>query len=159
MIEYVLPVKWSDDAGLPELVAYLRRLSQRVDVTVVDGSRPDLFARHAEAFAGMVRHVAPDADLDFANGKVNGVTTGLRMARHEAVVIADDDVRYDDRALDRVAALLDTHDLVRPQNYFAPLPWQRPHSARSSRPSSDQRAGRTSLRAARNSARVAAPSA
>lgn len=126
MIEYVLPVRWSDDSGLAELAAYLRWLSQRVDVTVVDGSCPELFARHAGAFAATspnVRHVAPDPDLDFANGKVNGVTTGLRLARHEAVVIADDDVRYDDRALTRVADLLGTYDLVRPQNYFAPLPW------------------------------------
>ncbi len=123
MIEYVLPLRWNDDAGLPELVAYLRWLSSRADVTVVDGSDPEVFDRHARAFAGLARHVPPDGDLDFANGKVNGVTTGLRMARHEAVVIADDDVRYDDCALRRVAGLLATHDLVRPQNYFAPLPW------------------------------------
>jgi hypothetical protein len=122
-VEYVLPLRWSDDAGLPELAAYLRWLCDRVDVTVVDGSALPLFDRHAHAFAGTARHVPPDADLDFANGKVNGVTTGVRTARHETVVIADDDVRYDDRALRRVADLLATHDLVRPQNYFDPLPW------------------------------------
>jgi hypothetical protein len=122
-MEYVLPLRWTDDAGLDGLVAYLRWLSRRVDVTVVDGSDAALFGRHAAALAGLVRHVPPDADLDFLNGKVNGVTTGLRLARHEAVVIADDDVRYDDAGLRRVAGLLATHDLVRPQNYFAPLPW------------------------------------
>jgi hypothetical protein len=123
VIEYVLPLRWWDDSGLDELVTYLRWLSRRVAVTVVDGSDADRFDRHARAFAGLARHVPPDADLDFANGKVNGVTTGLRIARHERVVIADDDVRYDDEALCRVADLLDTHDLVRPQNYFSPLPW------------------------------------
>ena len=39
------------------------------------------------------------------------------------MVIADDDVRYDEAALDAVRRLLDRAALVRPQNYFAPLPW------------------------------------
>jgi hypothetical protein len=39
------------------------------------------------------------------------------------VVIADDDVRYDLDALTRVVALLADADVVRPQNYFDPLPW------------------------------------
>ncbi|GAA0905500.1 hypothetical protein GCM10009557_80810 [Virgisporangium ochraceum] len=89
-VEYVLPLRWSEDTGLPELTAYLRWLCGRVDVTVVDGSHAGLFDRHARAFAGLARHVPPDADLGFANGKVDGVTTGLRIARHETVVIADD---------------------------------------------------------------------
>ena len=65
----------------------------------------------------------PDEDLGFANGKVNGVTTGLRQARAEHVIVADDDVRYAKRDLSRVDALLEEADLVRPQNYFDPLPW------------------------------------
>ena len=41
-----------------------------------------------------------------------------------AVVIADDDVRYDPRpAHPRRRISCATHDLVRPQNYFSPLPW------------------------------------
>ena len=44
-------------------------------------------------------------------------------ATHELVVIADDDVRYDDDGLERMARLLAGADLVRPQNYFDPLPW------------------------------------
>ncbi|HYN96035.1 MAG TPA: glycosyltransferase, partial [Pilimelia sp.] len=122
-IEYVLPLRWTADEGLAELAAYVRRLATIADVTVVDGSPPESFAAHAAAFAGAARHVPPDPDLCFANGKVNGVTTGLRHARHEHVVIADDDVRYDDDALRAVHGLLDRYELVRPQNYFAPLPW------------------------------------
>jgi hypothetical protein len=48
---------------------------------------------------------------------------GLRLASHEAVIIADDDVRYELTALKRAIQLLDKVDLVRPQNYFQPLPW------------------------------------
>ncbi|MBO4210124.1 glycosyltransferase [Micromonospora echinofusca] len=122
-LSYVLPLRWSDDTGLDELTGYLRWLSRRAEVTVVDGSAAPLFARHARSWRPYVRHVPPDARLTFANGKVSGVTTGVRLARHEAVVIADDDVRYDDRALTRMRRLLDTADLVRPQNFFHPLPW------------------------------------
>ena len=38
-------------------------------------------------------------------------------------MIADDDVRYDEAGLTAVHRLLDRVDLVRPQNYFDPLPW------------------------------------
>ncbi|MEH1168194.1 glycosyltransferase [Micromonospora sp. CPCC 205539] len=122
-IAYVLPLRWSTDADLAELTGYLRWLAGRVEVTVVDGSAPELFARHAVAWRGLVRHVPPDPATRGLNGKVTGVLTGVRAAGHEHVVIADDDVRYDDDALRAVDHLLGRVDLVRPQNYFAPLPW------------------------------------
>jgi len=37
--------------------------------------------------------------------------------------VADEDVRYDARALQQMRRGLEIADLVRPQNYFAPLPW------------------------------------
>ncbi|MGW3893021.1 glycosyltransferase [Micromonospora chokoriensis] len=120
---YVLPLRWHSDSGLAELTDYLRWLADRVDVLVVDGSKPDLFARHADAWAGLVRHLPPDTTGSGLNGKVLGVHTGVRAAEHEHVVIADDDVRYDEAGLTAVHLLLDQVDLVRPQNYFDPLPW------------------------------------
>jgi hypothetical protein len=122
-VEYVLPLRWFDDAGLDELTAYLRWLSRRVDVTVVDGSPPEIFARHAEHWQTHVRHLPPDPALSYANGKVNGVTTGVRMARRDRVIIADDDVRYDDEGLAEMHRLLGHADLIRPQNFFRPVPW------------------------------------
>ena len=119
--EYVLPLKWSDDAGVAELTGYLRRLAQWIDVTVVDGSAPDLFAAHAAAWGDAVRHI-PVAVRTGANGKVRGVLTGIAAARHERIVLADD-VRYDAEALTRVVAALADADLVKPQNHFRPLPW------------------------------------
>ena len=56
--EYILPLKWADDDGLPELTAYLRRLSGWIDVTVVDGSDADLFAAHAAAWRGLAHRQA-----------------------------------------------------------------------------------------------------
>lgn len=120
---YVLPLRWHSDAGLAQLTDYLRWLGDRVDVLVVDGSPADHFARHAEAWRGLVRHLPPDPGERGLNGKVLGVRTGVRAADHERVVIADDDVRYDEAALTAVHRLLGRADLVRPQNYFDPLPW------------------------------------
>jgi hypothetical protein len=119
-----LPLRWHDDRRWSELAAYLRWLSKRVrEVIVVDGSPHALYERHAADAAGHWRQLRPDPGLDFAMGKVNGVTTGVRAASHELVVIADDDVRYDETSLRRVTSLLARAALVRPQNYFEPLPW------------------------------------
>lgn len=49
--------------------------------------------------------------------------TGLQLARHERVVIADDDVRYDSVTLSEVVRRLDRADLVAPQNVFTDWPW------------------------------------
>ena len=120
--EYVLPLRWDDDGELADLTAYLQQLSRWTPVTVVDGSPAELFAAHADAWTGLVHHLRPEP-WPGANGKVAGVVTGVRAARSERVVIADDDVRYDRPALKRVLGLLDRADVVRPQNVFSPMPW------------------------------------
>lgn len=121
---YILPIRRDRLDEEDDLSAYLHALAGWVaEVIVVDGSSPDIFAEHGQAWGGAVQHVPPDADLVTANGKVRGVLTGMRRARHERMVIADDDVRYDRPALERVVALLDRVHVVRPQNYFRPLPW------------------------------------
>lgn len=123
--EYILPLRWTDQGPLDELARYLARLVRWVDVTVVDGSPDASFRRHARAFPPAVRHVRPAQQQVSrgGNGKVQGVLTGITLARHERLVIADDDVRYTEEGLSRVLRLLDGADLVRPQNYFAPLTW------------------------------------
>jgi hypothetical protein len=131
-LTYVLPLRWDDGRDPSEMTAYLARLSGLVELIVADGSPPEVFAAHQQLWAGFGTHMPPDPDVSFLNGKVDGVFTGVRRARFEGVVIADDDVRYDEAALTRVEALLRDHDLVRPQNYFDPMPWHaRWDSARS----------------------------
>ncbi len=120
--EYILPLRWATDDALSDLTAYLGRLSEWVDITVVDGSEAALFAAHARAWRGLVRH-RPVTVLKGSNGKVRGVLSGIEIARHEAIVIADDDIRYDHDALTAVVAELENADLVKPQNHFDPLPW------------------------------------
>jgi hypothetical protein len=122
---YVLPLRWTDPEASEraDLTDYLRWLGERVEVFVVDGSPVSVFEANAGAWAGLAKHVAPDPDLHYLSGKVDGVVTGLRMATFEKIVIADDDVRYDDSSLARALDLLDRADVVRPQNYFEPAPW------------------------------------
>jgi hypothetical protein len=121
---YVLPIRWQDGQHRPEeLTGYLRQLARSCEVLVVDGSPEPVFARHHAAWGAMVHHLRPDPSLDCRNGKVSGVITGVRAASQERVIVADDDVRYDQEALSRVVARLDHADLVIPQNYFDPAPW------------------------------------
>jgi hypothetical protein len=121
---YVLPLRMADEGPRDELTRYLRTLSVWCsDVIVVDGSPPAVCAGNREAWAGLARHATPDPAHAALMGKVPGVLTGVDLARHEPVVIADDDVRYDRAGLERVLELLDRHDLVRPQNFFSELPW------------------------------------
>jgi hypothetical protein len=124
-LSYVLPLRSDaiDPAAVAELTGYLRRLGTEIDVHVVDGSPPEVFAAHHAAWGDRVRHYPPDPAYRFANGKVNGVLTGLYAARHEHVVIADDDVRHTMASLTAIHRALYTASVVRPQNYFDPLPW------------------------------------
>lgn len=123
-LSYVVPVRWRDGAQRGELGEYLAQIAPLVaEVIVVDGSEPEVFAANAAAWGEQVRHVPPGEGETWLMGKVAGVRTGVELASHERVVIADDDVRYEPEALRRAAELLDRHDLVRPQNYFSRLPW------------------------------------
>ncbi len=119
---YLLPIRARDTARAEELASYLHSL-HCVDVIVVDSSDQEIFEAHARAFGPSIVHVRPDADITGANGKVRNVLSGLRRCRTEKVVIADDDVRYSPWSLRAVIAALDDADIVRPQNYFDPLPW------------------------------------
>ncbi|MBC5824825.1 MAG: glycosyltransferase family 2 protein [Candidatus Eremiobacteraeota bacterium] len=119
---YLVAVKTHDLSGLDEFTAYLSSLSH-VEVMVVDGSATRVYEEHARRWMGRLTHIVPDPQIQGLNGKTRGVLSGLRRARHEKIIIADDDVRYAPATLKRMVALLDEYDVVRPQNYFAPHAW------------------------------------
>ena len=122
-LSYVLPLRWERDQGIAELAAYLDALPELVaEVLVVDGSPPARFAANAASLPERARHIRPEP-LGSLMGKVDGVLTGLRIASADAVIVADDDVRWDEPELRRASQLLDSAAVVRPQNYFDPLPW------------------------------------
>ncbi len=123
-ITYVLPIRRQhvDEGPTTELRDYLADLAADEKI-VVDGSPPAVFAYHHERWSPVAVHIAVDSDIGAKNGKAAGVLTGMRRGSHEAVIIADDDVRYDAGNLQRILRLLDGAEIVRPQNYFAPLVW------------------------------------
>jgi hypothetical protein len=121
---YLLPIRMSAPPPA-ELTEYLRSLSQLCPIVVVDASPEDVFAAAHEQWHSYLAHLHVDPNIHCANGKVRGVRTGLRHVRTPVVVIADDDIRYTERSLAACLHALDEDDaaLVRPQNYFEPLPW------------------------------------
>jgi hypothetical protein len=123
-LSYVLPVRrCSVDPPPAELTGYVRWLSGRVDLIVVDNSEDDVFAVNAAAWSPFARHVRPVPSLRCLQHKVANVRTGLALARSEVVIVADDDVRWDEQGLLRAWALAQDSGAVRPQNFFSPLPW------------------------------------
>jgi len=101
------------------------------EVLVVDGSPREVFDAHADAWRGACRHAAVDPQYKYLNGKVNGIHTGVALASRERVILADDDIRYAPEDVRRMSRLLDSFEMVRPQNYLRPLPfWARTEAAR-----------------------------
>ncbi len=89
----------------------------------MNGSPAAAFDALRDALPVAIKHLPPDPSLRGLNGKVRGVLTGLQHATHERIVIADDDVRYDVKALREITERLNGADVIRPQNYFDPAPW------------------------------------
>lgn len=122
-LSYVLPLKTQALASA-EFITYVNQLSEWVEVLLVDASPPHVYRDIHDRCSPRVKHIPPDDHFDaLRNGKVRGVLTGLRAASHECIVLADDDVRYDASALHAMCKSLEDAGVVRPQNYFDPIPW------------------------------------
>ena len=119
---YILPIRRVVPMDSPEFEAYVRWLDRRLELIIVDGSPPNVFEKHAKSWLGL-QHTPPSPGIQALNGKVHGVLTGLRKTAAPIVIIADDDVRYDEETLFQVRRRLEVADIVRPQNYFSPAPW------------------------------------
>jgi hypothetical protein len=112
-----------DERVAEEFRNYFRLLAAAgCEVLVVDGSPGDVFAAHQEAWRGACRHAAVDPQYEYLNGKVNGIHTGVALAAHERIIVADDDIRYTPGDVRRMSELLGSYEMVRPQNYLSPLP-------------------------------------
>jgi hypothetical protein len=119
-LSYLLPLK--AEALDCDLATYLRALVTEVDdLIVIDSSPAHVFRSHAAAWDRGVHHLPPEDELPM--GKVANVRTGLRHARHDRVVIADDDVRWTRDGLAQVIDALDRAEVVRPANHFEPERW------------------------------------
>src|SRR2546423_2706800 len=123
---YLLPIRRAKFSitEARELSNYFSALKNAgCDVLVIDGSQPAVFSQHSEVWRLLCRHEQVDRSFGFLNDKVNGIHTGVRLAATEKIVLADDDIRYPSAEIDCVCELLDTVDVVRPQNFLSPRPW------------------------------------
>jgi hypothetical protein len=120
-VTYLLPIRRTvfrvNEAA--ELLEYLSILNEAgCETVVVDGSPPDVFAQHHRAWANVCRHEPVDRRYKFLNDKVNGIHTGVALATHEKIILADDDIRYTKIDIEQICMLLDEFEVVRPQNYL-----------------------------------------
>ena len=123
---YILPIRSHSTEGLDELTKYLhtlRYIAPELEVIIVDGSPAHIFTQHSRRWLSLAHHHLIPDPAPYLNGKVRGVLTGLRVASHDRIITADEDVRFDRASLTALIALLDTADVVRPQNYFVPNRW------------------------------------
>ncbi|MFN2621554.1 MAG: glycosyltransferase family 2 protein [Chthoniobacterales bacterium] len=123
---YLLPIRRADFSAKEanELADYFGSLSVAgCEVLVIDGSAEPVFQKHDGVWRAGCRHEKVDRSFGFLNDKVNGIQTGVRLASVEKIVLADDDIRYTAAKIERVCDLLESFDVVRPQNFLAPLPW------------------------------------
>ena len=131
---YLLTIRRAafDAAEADDFKTYFDALTDAgAEVLVIDGSPPEVFARNADAWRDLCRHESVDSQHKYSNGKVNGIHTGVALAEHNRIILADDDIRYTAENVRRMADLLGEFDMVRPQNYFRPTPfWARMESAR-----------------------------
>ena len=123
---YLLPIWRSVFAAeeASDFAAYFQMLSAAdCEVLVIDGSPPEIFEQNRQAWTAICIHQAVDRSFGYLNDKVNGIHTGVQLATCGKLILADDDIRYTAADIDKMCALLGPNEMVRPQNFFSPLPW------------------------------------
>jgi hypothetical protein len=110
--------------GLNELAAYLSSLSVAgCEVIIVDGSPAGVFERNQNILRWVARHLSVRPRHRSVSGSIDVVRAAIDVASCERIIVADENVRYASEAIDSVCDLLESHEVVEPQDYFQPLPW------------------------------------
>lgn len=108
---------------LRELSTYLSSLSiSDCDVVIVDPSPRLQFELNARILRWVGRHVAVQPEHRAGAG-IDVVRAASQYAACEKVIVAADDIRYTSEAIGQLCDLLDTHEVVEPQDYLDPMPW------------------------------------
>ena len=108
---YVLPLAAHEPVVDPEFDAYLATIEAKCELIVVDGSPANAFEVNHRRWS---KHLHVSVRTATPMGKVGNVLTGVSLATHDRIVIADDDVRFGSELFDLVERL-DSADVVRPQ--------------------------------------------
>ena len=109
---------------LRELASYLSMLAaDGYEVIVVDGSPQEQFENNGRTLRWVARHIATRPRHRNFTGGIDVVRTAIDVSNCDKMIVADAKVRYEHESIARVCDLLDEHEVVKPQDYFAPLPW------------------------------------
>lgn len=119
---YILPVKAANADASAALAEYVNALPV-AHVIVADSSPDPVFEAFGRMLDSRIDHVRCGTPVSGENGKVRNVLIALARARFDRIVVADDDVRYDAQTVQTATDALTRADVVRPQNYFEPVPW------------------------------------
>lgn len=85
------------------------------EVLVVDGSPQEIYQANENVWCESCRHVPVDSQYKYLNGKVNGIHTGVALAAHNSIILADDDIRYTAENIGRMRNLLENHEIDSPR--------------------------------------------
>jgi hypothetical protein len=109
---------------LRELATYLSTLAVAgCEVIVVDDSPAPVFESHRRVLRWVSRHISPRPRHHSFSGAIDVVRTAIDVSNCDKVIVAEENVRYDNAAVDSLCELLEIHEVVEPQDYFDPLPW------------------------------------
>ncbi|HEU4887802.1 MAG TPA: hypothetical protein VFV49_07955 [Thermoanaerobaculia bacterium] len=111
-------------SDLRELGNYLSTLGTAgCDVVVLDPSPRMLFELNGRILRWVARHVAVRPEHCTSAGTLDRLRAAASVAACEKVIVASEDVRYIPAAIAQLCDLLETHEVVEPQDYLEPLPW------------------------------------
>lgn len=113
------------DGELRDFAGYLSTLGlQDCDVVIIDRAAAGEEAGQRERTLRWVgRYVTAKPQHLLPDGEVDVLHVAGELAACEKVIVASDDVRYTPSSIDQVCNLLDSHEVVEPQDYLDPLPW------------------------------------
>jgi hypothetical protein len=123
---YLVVIDRDQEPGddLRDLASYLSTLSvDGCEVIVVDGSPSPVFESNRRILRWVGAHVAARPRHRNFSGGIDAVRTAVDVSNCEKIIVADENVRYDGKAIESICELLDVHEVVEPQDYFEPLPW------------------------------------
>jgi hypothetical protein len=121
---YVVVLENGGRSDVRELARYLSTLGvANCDVVVLDASPRFQFELNRRVLCWVARHVAVQPEHCTPIGLIDRVRAASSLAACEKVIVASEDVRYTSEAIRGLCELLESHEVVEPQDYLDPLPW------------------------------------
>lgn len=120
----VTGARTASDDDLGELAGYLSTVGlSDCDVVILDRAAGDDAERRQRTLRWVGRYVAARPEFFLADGDIDLVRAAVDLGACEKVIVATDDVRYTPASIDQMCHLLETHEVVEPQDYVDPLTW------------------------------------